>query len=159
MHTVVPGAAITASAGVRIGLIIMCRVSTAVSGDAQILLLTILHFTISPLDGVYTKVRPVYTSAPFTYHINAGDEPPFTGMALKVTGLAAMHSIVSGLANINTDGVTTGAGFTTTVTAADVAAQPEGARSSIVYTPGVVVIYVAEVAPGIFTPAFFHWYA
>jgi hypothetical protein len=82
----------------------------------------------------------VYTNAPFTDHISDGDEPPFTGMALKVTGLVVIHNIVSGLANMKTDGVTTGAGLTTTVTGADVAMQPDGARCSIVYTPAAVVM-------------------
>ena len=51
-HTVVPGAAVIFTAGVRIVVITMWRWSVAVSGRAQILLLTILHFTISPLAGV-----------------------------------------------------------------------------------------------------------
>ena len=47
-----------------------------------------ITWTTSPLDGWYVNIGPDGpVLAPLTFHWNDGDDPPFTAVAVKVTGV------------------------------------------------------------------------
>ncbi len=58
------------------------------------------------------KTLPVPASFPFTFHWNAGDVPPFTGVAVKLT--CVPEQIDVSLAEMLTDALRTGLTVTTT---------------------------------------------
>ena len=80
-----------------------------------------VHETISPFTGVYVKeLRFVPAFVPFTFHWYAGDVPPFTGVAVKVTGNPAS----TGFVEASMDMVTGKRGVTVMVTVLEVAGFP-----------------------------------
>ena len=66
-------------------------------------------------------VAPV-TLVPLTFHWYAGDDPPFAGVAVKVTEVPAQTGFAEGAI----DTLTGSCGFTVMVTVLDVAGLPVG---------------------------------
>jgi hypothetical protein len=64
------------------------------------------------------------TGEPFINHWYAGVAPPLTGVAVNVTGDVVAHKVKPAEELKLTDGVTTAAALTVTITGAEVPVQP-----------------------------------
>ena len=87
--------------------VMMIDVALAVAGDAQLKLEVNWQSILSPWSkpaSPYVLPLPPTTTL-FFFHTYVGALPPFTGVAMKVTGVPA-QSVVPGFAKTVTDGVT-----------------------------------------------------
>ncbi len=113
------------TAGVADGLTTIVAAAVAVAGIAHNSLLVSCTLTTSPLAGMYAYVFVVPAiGEPFTNHWYAGVAPPLTGEAVNVTGDVVAHKVNPAEEVKLTDGVTTAAALTVTITGAEVAVQP-----------------------------------
>jgi hypothetical protein len=163
-HTVVLFAAMLTLGVTAVVTVIVTALLVAVAVDAHVALLVITTVIASPFVGevnaYVADVAPVMFT-PFFFHWYVGVVPPLVGVAVKFTAVPE-HTVVL-FAAILTLGVT--AVVTVIVTALLVAVLVDAHVALLVITTviksplaGEVNAYVAEVAPVMFTPFFFHWY-
>lgn len=133
-----------------------------VSGAAQLADDTSLHDTVLPLLRllVVYEVLPVPVALPFTYQRYDGFAPPFTAVAVNVTG--APWQMAVALAAIDTDGVTD---VVTEITTRLDTTCDGTAHAALLVSVQVTVSFCASVELTnwalllpVFTPFTFHWY-
>jgi hypothetical protein len=142
--------------------VIVIELDVAVVAVLQVSLLVITTVTTSPLfivlDVKIELLVPVFT--PLTRHWYAGAEPPFTGVAVKVTDVPVQIDVCD--AAIDTDGVTFA--FTVIVIPFDVTVAGDGQVALLVIRTVTTFPFasVEEVKVALFVPAFtpftLHWY-
>ena len=120
-----------------------------------------LQARVDPFTGmkVYVELVAPKTGLPFTYHWNEGDVPPFTGIAVKVTGVPAQN----GPSDARIERLTGNKGFTVMVTVFEAAGFPvlqvalEVSIQETVEPFAGTNAYEAFVAPVTDVPFTFHW--
>lgn len=143
-------------------IVIVIELLFAVAGEAH----CALDVSSQVITSLLTSVFDVYVLVvaacmfPLRFHVYAGDEPAFTVVATNVTLLPAQAVVLPVLIWI--DG--TNVGITLIVTVFEVAVVGEAHVALLVITQENTSLaarplarYVADVAPLMLLPFFFHW--